>query len=142
MKWGIVGCAANKFTPATEARARQKIRDILIFSDCDHVVSGQCHMGGIDVWAIEEAVKLGVPYTEFPPKTRQWSTGYKPRNAQIAVASGKVVSIVVAEYPPGYSEERFEKCYHCNTVKHIKSGGCWTAKFARSLGKPGHTIVV
>jgi len=31
---------------------------------------------------------------------------------------------------------RFPFCYHCKSNLHVKSGGCWTAKYAERLGKP------
>lgn len=63
----------------------------------------------------------------YPPKTRDWLTGYKPRNLLIANKSDIVHCIVVKEYPSGYSGMRFDCCYHCGTNDHVKSGGCWTA---------------
>ena len=54
MKVGIVGHEAAKFTPETEHAARQIIRTLLATPDAI-VVSGACHLGGIDVWAEEIA---------------------------------------------------------------------------------------
>lgn len=144
---GIVGHEAAKFTPETEELARQAIRRSIgdwinppLVQSC--VVSGACHLGGIDIWAVEEAKKLGIPYKEYPPRSRQWSGGYKERNIQIAEDSDRVICIVVAKYPPTHKGMRFDYCYHCGTSDHIKSGGCWTTKFARSLGKDTETIVI
>lgn len=76
---GIVGSEAAKFTPETEKRAREIIRSILIRPGITAVSSGHCHLGGIDIWAEEEAKKLGV-YAHggfiFPPKDHTWSNGY------------------------------------------------------------------
>lgn len=140
MRIGIVGSEAAKFTPETELKARELIRSLL--SSSDVVVSGACHLGGIDVWAVEEAKKLGLSYVEFPPATQSWSTGYKPRNAKIALNSDRVVCITVSELPLSYQGMRFPYCYHCGTKAHIKSGGCWTVKKAKSLGKRGDVLVV
>ncbi len=137
---GIVGSEAAKFTPETEARARELIRQCLCAEDT--VVSGACHLGGIDVWAIEEATALGLPTQEFPPKDHRWSTGYRPRNKQIVWASQRVICITVRTLPPGYTGMRFERCYHCDTDTHVKSGGCWTVKFARRLKKPAQVFVI
>lgn len=137
---GIVGSEGAKFTPESEKRARKLIRKEI--RGARLVVSGACHLGGIDIWAIEEARALGIPYKEYPPKTRNWNGGYKPRNIKIARASDRVVCITVRSLPKGFQGMRFAFCYHCNTDRHVKSGGCWTTKYARKLGKEGTTLVV
>lgn len=139
MRIGIVGSEAAKFTPATEALARQTIRDLLTPGDI--VVSGGCHLGGIDIWAVEEAHAAGCGTVEFLPVTRTWS-GYKARNKQIAQSSDVVYCLTVAELPPTYHGMTFSRCYHCNTDTHVKSGGCWTVKYAIRLGKIGDVIVL
>ena len=140
MNIGIVGSEAAKFTSITEDKARQIIRSII--SGNNKVVSGKCHLGGIDIWAIEEAIKLGLPYIEFPPKRLTWSNGYKERNLQIAKNSDMVFCITLKELPDTYIGMKFTYCYHCNTNTHIKSGGCWTVKQAKLMGKPGEVIVI
>jgi hypothetical protein len=136
---GIVGSEAAKFTPETEAEAKKMI--ITILRPGDKVVSGACHLGGIDVWAIEAAKALGLEWEEFPPKVREWS-GYRARNLRIAKAADRVVCITVKQLPPNYTGMRFPKCYHCNTTDHVKSGGCWTVKKAIEMGKAGDVFVV
>jgi predicted Rossmann fold nucleotide-binding protein DprA/Smf involved in DNA uptake len=138
---GIVGHEAAKFTPETEAEARRIIAELLASPDAV-LVSGRCHLGGIDVWAEEEAERLDRTTMIYPPATHSWILGYKPRNLKIAQDSDEVHSIVVAEYPPSYTGMRFDFCYHCGTSAHIKSGGCWTAKQAQRLGKPAFWHVV
>jgi hypothetical protein len=138
---GIVGAEAAKFTRETEQAARELIRS-LFTPDVTSVVSGACHLGGIDVWAIEEAQKRELPTLTFPPRHQSWATGYKPRNMKIAEASDRVVSIVVKTLPPTYTGMRFALCYHCQTKDHIKSGGCWTVKYAKQIGKEGEVLVV
>lgn len=146
MRLGIVGHEAKKFTPETEELARARIRELI--SSYGHllspvtVVSGGCHLGGIDIWAVEEAKKLGLDFVEFLPAKLTWSGGYKDRNIRIAEGSDKVVCIVVAAYPNNYIGMRFNYCYHCGTSDHIKSGGCWTTKYARSVGTKTETIVI
>ena len=108
----------------------------------DTVVSGGCHLGGIDIWAIEEAQKYGLNYIEHRPECLQWSGGYKERNIRISEDSDRVVCIVVKDYPVEYKGMRFNYCYHCGTDEHIKSGGCWTTKYARSIGKLTRTILI
>jgi hypothetical protein len=139
---GIVGHEAAKFTAETEARARTLIRRILARTAADRVVSGACRLGGIDIWAIQEAEAAGVPTQEFPPAVDEWDRGFKPRNIQIAEASTVVYSIVVATLPPTYTGRRFALCYHCGTADHVKSGGCWTVKYAKQIGRRGHVIVI
>lgn len=147
MKIGIVGSEGAKFTPETEEKARERIRGI-IKNRWTHpslglwVISGACHLGGIDIWAIEEAKKLGCHVLEFPPESLSWEGGYKRRNLQIADASDEVYCITVKTLPPGYKGMRFSHCYHCDTKDHVKSGGCWTVKQARKMGKPGFVLVI
>lgn len=156
---GIVGSEASKFTQETEAEARKVIR--LCLSPGDMVISGACHLGGIDEWAIEEGMALGLSTENFPPLLHKWEGGYKQRNLQIANKCDMLICITVKEYPPHYSGMRFEKkwsgdisnqeyymhpapvCYHCHTIgHHVKSGGCWTMKQADKLGKQTQLIVI
>lgn len=125
---GIVGHAADKFAPQTKSKALEE----LLSPDNVVLVSGHCHLGGIDIWAETIAKYLGRPSIIYPPKTLQWSTGYKPRNLLIARKSNIVHVIVVRDYPPHYCGMRFGVCYHCGTSDHIKSGGCWTALKCRN----------
>jgi len=143
MRLGIVGHEAAKFTPVTETKARAAIRDLIrSHTNCTTVISGGCHLGGIDVWSVEEAKALGLATKEFLPHNRSWTTGYKIRNIQIAQYSDVVVCFVVDKLPPTFIGPRFEFCYHCGARDHIKSGGCWTAKYARSLGRTGTIVVI
>ena len=135
---GIVGSEAAKFTPVTEAAARALIRKLcepLSHFEGDMVVSGACHLGGIDVWAADEANALGLDVREFPPASQSWPH-YRARNIQIADASDIIHVITVRELPPDYTGMRFASCYHCKTAAHVKSGACWTAHYAeRQFGK-------
>jgi hypothetical protein len=114
----------------------------LLKAEATKVVSGACHLGGIDVWAIEMGKLLGIETEEFPPDTRDWTFGYKPRNMKIAKASDHVICITLKELPPSYTGMRFPKCYHCMTDTHVKSGGCWTMHYARSIGKDTDLYVI
>ncbi len=129
MRVGIVGHEAKKFTAETEVKAREIIRSLL--SEGDILVSGGCHLGGIDIWAEEEADKLGLKKEIHHPARMRWEGGFKERNLKIARTSDIVHCIVIAEYSDDYKGMRFDYCYHCHTTDHIKSGGCWTAKRAR-----------
>lgn len=143
---GIVGSEAAKFTPETEAKVRMAIRGAIKAYGATKVVSGRCPKGGVDIYSIEEAKALGIETQEFPPTVFQWSgpSGYMARNKQIAESSDMVICFTLKSYDqmPNYNDMRFKSCYHCRTDKHVKSGGCWTAKYARQIGKAGITIVV
>jgi hypothetical protein len=146
---GIVGSEAKKFTPVTEEQARRLIRGAIKSLKATAVCSGECPLGGIDIYAKEEAIALlgEAGYIGCPPTHHRWSGkgGYQDRNIKIAVTSDPVICIVPRVLPDGYDGMRFPAgCYHCGTPAehHVKSGGCWTTKHARSLGKAGYTIVI
>lgn len=142
MNVGIVGHEAAKFTPETEAQAREIIRFLLSPPDAV-LVSGHCHLGGIDIWAEEEAQALGRARLIHAPEILTWNdrqdstgirlAGFKTRNLAIANTSDIVHCIVVRELPsqwsPVYGHIAFTSCYHCKgrISPHVKSGGCWTA---------------
>lgn len=145
---GIVGAEQAKYAAVGERATRTYIRALIQARGVHHLVSGplissqpysvcsgKCHLGGVDIFAVEEAAVLGIPYTEYPPKEHNWEKGYRPRNVQISQASTEVYSFTVRAYPEGYSNTRFEDCYHCNMKTHMKSGGCWTMVHARTRGK-------
>lgn len=142
MKVGIVGHEKKKFTLVGEASAKKMIRDILSANDVDEVVSGGCHLGGIDIWAAEIGREMGLKVTEFIPKVLNWTSGYLPRNMDIARTSDIVYSIVVDVLPKDFVGMKFDLCYHCRRTDHIKSGGCWTMKKAIEMGKKGVVCVI
>ena len=139
---GIVGSEAAKFTNVTEESARLAIRNILNSTPATGCCSGECHLGGIDQWAREEAERMGIPFTPYAPAKQQWEGGYKQRNLQIARASDVCVCISVSELPEGYKGMRFAHCYHCKANDHVKSGGCWTVKQAVKMGKQGILYII
>lgn len=140
MNIGIVGHEEAKFNSVTEEAAKKLIRSVVSGAAC--VVSGGCHLGGVDIWAEKTADMLSIPKKIHLPKNRRWDTGYKERNLLIAKDSDVVHVILVKEYPEGYDGMRFPLCYHCKSTEHIKSGGCWTGLAALTLGKRAvwHTI--
>jgi hypothetical protein len=140
MKIGIVGHEAKKFTPETEAEAKRIIRTLL--KEGNTLVSGGCHLGGIDIWAEEIADEMGLEKEIYLPAIKKWEGGYKQRNLQIAHVSDIVYCIVVKEYPENYNGMKFNYCYHCDTDAHIKSGGCWTAKKAQQFGNKAEWIEI
>jgi hypothetical protein len=129
VRLGIVGSEQAKFTPEIEAAAREAIRDAIKRHGATTVVSGGCHLGGVDIFAEEEAKALGLDVVVYKPATLQWSGGYKERNLLIANGSDHCICITVKELPPTYRGMTFKGCYHClsRTPPHVKSGGCWTA---------------
>lgn len=134
---GIVGNEAIKFTHKGERRARFTIRALI--ADASLVVSGGCHLGGIDAWAIEEAQALGIKTRICLPAKHSWPY-YRRRNIRIAIASDIVYSLVADTYPADYVGMRFKLCYHCRSYDHVKSGGCWTAHHAAKIGKQSRVI--
>lgn len=150
MRVGIVGSEAVKFTPETEAQATSLIAKLISAAGVRGLVSGGCHLGGVDIYAEEEAAKIGLDYRIIhKPRNLQWSTGYKSRNLAIARDSDEVHCITVRELPPSYKGMRFRLCYHCAKegpgfadVPHVKSGGCWTMHQARKIGKKGYLHVI
>lgn len=149
---GIVGSHAAKFTADTERLARLTIIRLLSeLGSLDSVCSGHCPEGGIDIWAEEEADRMGIQKIIFPPAVNKWygskkNPGYYQRNKQIAETSDRVVCITLRELPEGYTGMRFASCYHHEdepeVKSHVKSGGCWTTKYARSLGKTTELIII
>ncbi len=144
MRIGMVGSEGAKFSWQGQAACRLLIRSLI--SQEDTVVSGGCHLGGVDEWAVEEAERIGARTLVFPPEARSWEY-YKARNILIAQHSEHVVCIAVDRLPTTFqfppSMRGFDGyCYHCKTDKHIKSGGCWTTKYARKIGVYGETLVV
>lgn len=130
---GIVGHEAAKFTPTTERAARSLIRQAINYYRPRKVVSGECPLGGVDIWAREESAALGVPFHPYAPEVNEWEPpnggyGFKARNIDIA-KSQHVICVVVDALPPTYRGRRFDICYHCGkrNPPHVKSGGCWTA---------------
>lgn len=141
---GIVGSEASKFTPIKEIEIKSFLAGLISSSGIDGVASGECHLGGIDIWAKEECLRQGKVYKGFPPEVLQWDPpgkiGYMQRNIQIADASDEVVCLTVRELPATYVGMKFDFCYHCKTNAHVKSGGCWTVKYAISKGKIGNVV--
>lgn len=155
MRIGIVGAEGAKFTDLGIQRAKQAIDEILTAASCKFdgpdnisVVSGECYLGGIDIWAKEIATKKWkIGYQGFPSAKLNWAEGYKPRNLQIARNSDKVICIAVDKLPPDFKGMTFKGCYHCakywpEAPPHVKGGGCWTMHQAGKMGKEWELIVV
>jgi hypothetical protein len=147
MKIGVVGHESAKFTRSGKYRVCRAIRALLSADGVTGVVSGHCHLGGVDIWAEKIGEQLGIERDIFAPKDLQWATGYKPRNIQIAETCDACYCFVVSELPATYTGMRFDTCYHCARAgrdgkSHVKSGGCWTVNEAMRRGKDGHIVVI
>jgi len=136
-KIGIVGHGADKFSAATKDKAKDLIRKILTSDPTSILVSGHSPVGGVDIWSEEVATEIGIYMDLKIPRQKTWDAeyGYKQRNLDIARDSDEVHVILVEKYPEGYNGMQFDKCYHCNTSSHVKSGACWTGNKAQQMGK-------
>lgn len=139
MRWGIVGPRADKFHAPAEAWARYRIRELL--KPGDEIVTGACPEGGVDIWAEEIGLQLGLRMIVHPPVTRDWN-GFKARNIKIAEDYEEGVCVSPRALPSTYRGTRSKGCYHCGRDDHVVSGGCWTLQYGRRLGKPGRVIIV
>ncbi len=126
---GVVGSEQAKFTRSTERKAREAIERYLVENHAEVVVSGGCHLGGVDIYAEDIAAKLGLDCIVHRPRVLRWSDGYMLRNLSIVADSDIVVCVTLKEYPIEYDGLKFNGCYHCKDYNppHVKSGGCWTA---------------
>jgi len=72
---------------------------------------------GVDVIVEDICELMGRTIIIHNPRTNNWA-GFKERNIRIADMSDEVVSVALK-----YSGNR---CYHCNSISHDKTAGCWT----------------
>lgn len=149
VKIGFVGNGADKFTALGTLRACNKIDELLQEADC--VVSGHSPVGGVDIWAENQALFYKKEIDIKTPGIHQWNPpggyGYKARNLDIARDSDILYVILADKYPDSYSGRRFTECYHCKSIgrdatDHVKSGGCWTGKQALKMGKDVRWIII
>ena len=128
----FVGPQQDKWTPAGEESTRNIIRAYLATGKYAGVTSGECHLGGVDIWAREETTRRGIYFRGYPALKLQWDgkDGYRSRNILIAKMADLVVCITPLNYPDG----RKGWCKHCRD-HHVSSGGCWTARYAEKIGK-------
>lgn len=97
------------------------------------LVSGHCPKGGVDIWAEEIAYKLEISKEIYPAKTNCWKD-YRSRNIQIAKTCDILFCIVPSHL--------YNYCKHCEKHNHPSNGGCWTMKYAKTLGKETHLVII
>jgi hypothetical protein len=141
VKIGIVGADKNKFSWTTELFARCVCKAILVSTKATEVVSGACPKGGVDIWAVDEGRGLGLKVTEFPPANPSWYKGYRARNLRIAHYADEVYCVTVEEMPIDKNAKIFG-CIHCSSKSHVQSGGCWTTRRAKMLGKKTGVYII
>ena len=79
----IVGSVNRYFTESEEAEARAHIRDFLLRTKPNEVISGGAP--GVDEWAIDIAKSLGIRTRVFYAAHLRWEPdGFKERNRKIA----------------------------------------------------------
>lgn len=120
--------------------------------------------GGVDTWVEIIAKELGIKTEIHPAETKGWedeyldyggrNKGYKSRNMDIAeacdilyciVPSVDVMSVEVygkKTVALSTDDSKIPYCYHCKTLGHPANGGCWTKKYADSIGKPTHLVLI
>jgi hypothetical protein len=126
-------------------RTKLAIFEIILSHPNAQIVSGHSRMGGVDIWTEEIAKMCGreADLDIKAPTTEAWDGeyGYKARNTDIAKSD--IVFVVVADdYPEDYDGKRFNKCYHCHTDSHVKSGACWTGKQAIKFGNQAKWLII
>ncbi len=137
MRLGIVGNGAAMFTDATEAMARKYIEEAIVAHGATTVVSGRCHLGGVDIWAEDAARELGLELITHEPTQLCWpgKSGFRDRNLKIARGSDHVLCVTV-DRSPQHAHKMYngpKSCHHCDRPSrggvppHVPSGGCWTA---------------
>ena len=128
----IVIVGASKIPIDKEQRARLLVEDIVNdMSSADIVISGGAT--GVDSIAIECAIQAGTSYKVYKPLFQSWKW-FKKRNIAMAEISQMLYYLPIKDVD--------ERCYHCNMNGHRKSGACWTAMYARGIGKSIHQIVI
>jgi len=138
MKIAIVGSSHLSETEMFDARKfcglilNQAIRDCApdMLGGEPILVSGGAK--GVDSIAEDVAKELKIKTIIHKPLTHYFETGYKPRNIKIAQDCD-----VLYCFPTAL---KTTPCYHCKVLDHEVSGGCWTLRYAKSLGRKTHLV--
>lgn len=126
MKIAIVG--TSKLTQDESDKALSIINELLSIDDI--LISGGAK--GIDSIAEATANFIPIPKQIHYPPRNNW-IGFKERNIIIAKSCDKLYCIT--------TNSKTEKCYHCQE-NHDRTGGCWTMKYTKGLGKPTELIII
>ncbi len=119
----IVGSKEADWDEETIPYVKGIIEWTILDEDPDVVVSGACPKGGVDIWAIEIAEKMGYTTVEFPPENNRWQpAGYKDRNIRIAKACTELLRI--------------------KSRRSRTNGSGWTADRAAEMGKHVETMEI
>jgi len=125
MKIAIVGSQGRYWTPETRKTAVLKLVEILNMYNKPNVdivvVSGVCPYEGMDIYAEVVATIFGYELELYPARTKD-RIGYRERNYQIA----KACDVLYCFDPRGRGW----------------SGGKWTMKMAKELGKETHLVEI
>lgn len=134
----IVGASGSKLNELQKRTAVQLVAGILDNYDPRYWVftSGRSPEGGIDIFAEVEADRRGFENRVCPPaeEHNHWQCkdadcyGYKARNLDVAHKADAMYSIVT-------STHFLNLCKHCKIRGHDSSGACFTARYARRIGK-------
>ena len=139
LKVAIVGVSGDKLDSFEKEKALQEIIKIgENHKDCI-IVSGHSPRGGIDILAEMYADFTKKEKIIFKPDTTEWNDvgekkGYKTRNLEIAETCDILYCISVPK--------KEKSCYHCKQFTHEKTGGCWTMREAKKLGKKTKLIIL
>ena len=141
LKVAIVGVSGEKLDNFEKEKAVLEIIKIGDRHKGCTIVSGHSPRGGIDILAEMYADFTKKDKLIFKPDTSDWEDegekkGYKTRNLEIAEACDILYCISVPMKEGGKS------CYHCKQFTHEKTGGCWTMREAKKLGKKTKLIIL
>ena len=128
MKLAIVG--TSKISARFDIETALKIIQKELSHIPQLIISGGAE--GIDSMAVNTAKLQGIQTVTYPPLKPFWKY-YKMRNKLIAKACDELVCIT--------TKTQNERCYHCN-ADHQRTGGCWTMKKTKELGKTARLYVV
>jgi len=134
MKIAIVG--SSHLTGEEETDTRKYCRLILdsVIKECgtSYITFISGGASGVDTIAETTAKELGLKTIIHKPLEHKWENGYKPRNMKIAQECDILYCLP--------TKVKLQPCYHCEEKTHEVTGGCWTAKYAKSLKKETHIV--
>jgi hypothetical protein len=132
MKVAIVGASVLDTEYAEIKRYCEKLINGLLekYGENLTIISGGAT--GVDDIAEKIAKRKGIKTKIFHPQVNRWydagnKIGFKSRNLMIATECDALICI------PKRTQSK--SCYHCHAITHEVTGGCWTAKIAKKLGK-------